>query len=113
MRRRTSRRGATLRRRILWIVSPLAVSLVLFLGVHSLFGVDFAAATPLLPDMPHFQFEQQAQLHCPEDSVVWATARRGVYNANGERWYGRTADGTFACLRDAEQAGYHASRAPQ
>jgi len=106
-------RRRTLRRRILLSVSPLAVSFALFLGVHSLFGVEFAAATPLLAEMPHFQFEQQAQQHCPQDAVVWATARLGVYNANGERWYGQTADGTFACQRDAEQAGYRASRAPQ
>jgi hypothetical protein len=113
MMRPTPRRGNALPRRALWIAVPLAVSLLLFLGVHSMFGVEFAAATPLLPEMPHFQFEQQAQQHCPEDAVVWATARLGVYNANGERWYGHTADGAFACLRDAEQAGYHASRTAQ
>lgn len=111
MTRQIRKRGDLLRRRILWIASPLVVSLLLVLGVHSMVGVELAAATPLLLDVPHFQFEQQAQLHCPANSVVWATSRLGTYNLSGERWYGQTADGTFACLQDAEKAGYHASRA--
>ncbi len=110
MTRQIRKRGDFLRRRILWIASLLVVSPLVLLGAHSMFGVELAAAIPLLPDPPHFQFEQQAQLHCPDDSVVWATARLDTYNVNGERWYGQTADGTFTCLRDAEKAGYRTSR---
>ena len=80
----------------------LAVSLLLL-------GMPLAEAAALLPDMPHFQFELQAQQHCPADDVVWVVATRGLYNSSGERWYGRTSNGTYACLADAEKAGYHAS----
>ena len=80
----------------------LAVSL-LFLGA------PLAEAAAVLPDMPHFQFELQAQQHCPADAVVWVVATRGLYNSSSERWYGRTSNGTYACLADAEKAGYRAS----
>src|SRR5689334_9399625 len=80
----------------------LAVSLLLL-------GMPLAQAAPLSSDMPHFQFELQAQQYCPADAVVWVVANRGLYNASSERWYGRTSNGTYACLADAERAGYRAS----
>ena len=80
----------------------LAVSLLLL-------GVPLAEAAALPSDMPHFQFELQAQQHCPADAVVWVVATRGLYNSSSERWYGRTSNGTYACLGDAEKAGYRAS----
>jgi hypothetical protein len=107
---RTRKNDHPLARRMLWISSPLVISLPLILGVQSLFSANFINVAALLPDVPHFQFEQQAQQHCPGDSVVWTTARSGIYNSNTERWYGRTGDGTFTCLLDAQQAGYHATR---
>jgi hypothetical protein len=67
--------------------------------------VDGFAAEPLL-----FQFEQQAQQHCPGDSVVWAEAALQLYNVKGERWYGATKSGAYVCLRDGEKAGYRARR---
>jgi hypothetical protein len=81
-----------------------------FLAVSLLFlGVPSAEAAVLPPEMPHFQFEQQAQQYCPADAVVWVVASRGLYNSSGERWYGRTSNGAYVCLGDAEKAGYHAS----
>lgn len=74
-----------------------------------LLGMPFAEAAALPSDMPHFQFEVQAQQHCPADAVVWVVATRGLYNSSSERWYGRTSNGTYACLGDAEKAGYRAS----
>jgi hypothetical protein len=75
------------------------------------FGLPLADAASLSPEMPHFQFELHAQQHCPADAVVWVVATRGLYNSSGERWYGRTSNGTYACRQDAEKAGYHASSA--
>jgi hypothetical protein len=80
----------------------LAVSLLLV-------GMPLAESAALPSDMPHFQFELQAQQHCPADAVVWVVATRGLYNSSSERWYGRTSNGTYACLGDAEKAGYRAS----
>jgi hypothetical protein len=74
-------------------------------------GLPLADAVALPPEMAHFQFELQAQQHCPADAVVWVVASRGFYNSSSERWYGRTSNGTYACLGDAEKAGYHASTA--
>jgi hypothetical protein len=74
-------------------------------------GLPIANAVALPPEMAHFQFELQAQQHCPADAVVWVVASRGFYNSSSERWYGRTSNGTYACLGDAEKAGYHASTA--
>lgn len=108
--RQTPKRGCSLGRRILWLSSPIVILLPLILGAQSIFGVDFVNATPRLGEVPHFQFEQQAQQHCSGDSVVWAIAPSGIYNSNAERWYGQTGDGTFTCLQDAQKAGYHANR---
>src|SRR5579872_5870513 len=74
-----------------------------------LLGMPLAQAAPLSSDLPHFQFELQAQQYCPADTVVWVVATRGLYNSSSERWYGRTSNGTYACLGDAEKAGYRAS----
>jgi hypothetical protein len=83
-----------------------------FWAVPLLFlGLPLADAAVVFPEMPQFQFELQAQQHCPADAVVWVVATRGLYNSSSERWYGRTSNGTYACLRDAEKAGYRASSA--
>jgi hypothetical protein len=67
---------------------------------------DGVAAEPL-----RFQFEPQAQQHCPSDSIIWADAALHLYNVRGERWYGSTKSGVYMCLREAEQAGYRTRRA--
>ena len=73
-----------------------------------------ALATAALPvsgfaaEQRLFQFEQQAQQHCPGDRIVWADPVLHLYNVKGERWYGATRNGACLCLRDGEKAGYHA-----
>jgi hypothetical protein len=90
-----------------WISAAVALSFPFVLGAPA------AAAAPLVLAVTHFQFEQQAHDHCPNDAVVWAVARSGIYNSHAERWYGQTSDGTYVCRKDAEAAGYHSSRASQ
>jgi len=102
---RQSDRSGNARPHRLWIAAALVSSLPM------LFGATIAAAAPLVLDVGHFQFEQQAREHCPSDSIVWAIARSGIYNSSAERWYGQTSDGTYVCRRDAETAGYHAASA--
>ncbi len=68
-----------------------------------------ARADNLPPKIPTFEFEGEAQRHCPNDLVVWATPSMGIYNSSAERWYGRTSTGAYGCLRDAEHAGYRAN----
>jgi plastocyanin len=67
-------------------------------------------ATKPMSDIARFQFEPQAQRHCPGDTVVWIEARLQIYNVSSDRFYGRTTTGAFACLRDVEMAGYRSWR---
>jgi hypothetical protein len=71
-----------------------------------------APAAAMAADAPLFQFEQQARLHCPGDAVVWVNPATRAYDFQGERWYGRTRHGAFACRRESDQAGYRPSHQP-
>ena len=68
-------------------------------------GTNVAAATPLTP----FRYEAQAQRHCPGDTVVWLDFRKGIYNTRRQKFYGRGANGSFACLEEVRSNGYRRS----
>jgi len=61
-------------------------------------------------NLQSFTTDAQAQQHCPGDRVVWANMSSGVYHLRGERYYGRTKNGVYACQKDAEQHGLRISR---
>jgi hypothetical protein len=86
----------------MWIVAIMGTAM---LATAALPANGFAAEPSL------FQFEPQAQRHCPSDIVVWADAALHLYNVRGERWYGATKSGAYLCLREAEKAGYRSRRA--
>ena len=58
---------------------------------------------------PLFDTEAAAQAHCPKDVVVWLNIPSGIYHYKGERWYGRTKHGAYACEKEAIAAGDRAS----
>lgn len=58
---------------------------------------------------PLFDTESAAQAHCPKDVVVWLNIPSGIYHYKGERWYGRTKHGAYACEKEAIKAGDRAS----
>ncbi len=58
---------------------------------------------------PLFSTESAAQAHCPKDVVVWLNIPSGIYHYKGERWYGRTKHGAYACEKEAIKAGDRAS----
>jgi hypothetical protein len=58
---------------------------------------------------PLFDTESAAQAHCPKDVVVWLNIPSGIYHYQGERWYGRTKHGAYACEKEAIKAGDRAS----
>jgi hypothetical protein len=58
---------------------------------------------------PVFSTESAAQAHCPKDIVVWLNIPSGIYHDKGERWYGRTKHGAYACEKEAIKAGDRAS----
>ena len=92
----------------------LAAALFAFAGVLPTHGA--AAPTPpahavvaqaSLP--PLFDMESAAQAHCPRDVVVWLNIPSGIYHYKGERWYGHTKHGAYACEKEAIKAGDRAS----
>lgn len=83
----------------LWLI--LAVVLVLWIA---------APVVAVSANVALFQTEQEAQQHCPTDTVVWVNTKSGVYHFRGQRWYGATANGAFVCRNEADQAGYRATR---
>jgi hypothetical protein len=56
-----------------------------------------------------FSTEAGAQAHCPRDTVVWLNIPSGIYHYRGERWYGRTKHGAYACEKEAIAAGDRAT----
>jgi len=56
-----------------------------------------------------FRYEEQAQRHCPGDSVVWLDFRKRRYYVHGQKLYGRGFDGSFVCLQEARSSQYRRS----
>ena len=67
-------------------------------------GPSFAQSLQLFPT------ETTAQKHCPTDIVVWANLPTRIYHFKGMRWYGITKSGAYVCEKEADQAGYRATR---
>jgi hypothetical protein len=70
----------------------------------SKYAIEAQASLP-----PLFSTEDAAQAHCPRDTVVWLNIPSGIYHYKGERWYGRTKHGAYACEREAVAAGDRAT----
>lgn len=62
------------------------------------------------PSASHFQTEQEAKQHCPNDTVVWVNTKTGVYHLKGERWYGVTRYGVYECRKEADAEGDRLTR---
>lgn len=60
--------------------------------------------------LDQFQSEQQAQKHCPNDTVAWLNLPTGIFHFKGQRWYGRTKNGAYVCEQEAENEGDRATR---
>jgi hypothetical protein len=91
----------------------LAAGLFAFAGLVP----AYVAAAPSSPTAtvaqaalsPLFDTAGAAQAHCPKDVVVWLNIPSGIYHYKGERWYGRTKHGAYACEQEAIKAGDRAS----
>lgn len=58
-------------------------------------------------ELKEFETEKAAQAHCPKDTVVWSEVKGGgYYHLRGSNWYGKTRDGGYLCLGEAERAGW-------
>jgi hypothetical protein len=87
--------AAILARRIVLAVGPLIVAA----------AAAPATAVPLTP----FRYEDQAQRHCPADTVVWLDFRKGIYYSRGQRPYGMGFDGSYVCKGEAQASRYRRS----
>lgn len=91
----------------------LAAALFALVGLSPSYGgaasssPTMAVAQAALP--PLFSTVSEAQAHCPKDIVVWLNIPSGIYHYKGERWYGRTKHGAYACEKEAIKAGDRAS----
>jgi len=76
---------------------PHALSLAAVLA-----GAATAAALPLTP----FRTQEQAQRHCPGDTVVWLDFAKGKYYSKGQQLYGRGLNGSYVCREEARSSFY-------
>jgi len=54
-----------------------------------------------------FRTEEQAQAHCPKDTVVWLDPQSGIYYLKGHASYASSTAGRYACRGEADAAGMH------
>jgi hypothetical protein len=72
------------------------------------FPLAFTACAQSPEVLVAFRTEQQAQEHCPKDTVVWVDPQNGGYHLNTSPSYGQAGAGRYACRREAESAGMRA-----
>ena len=65
-------------------------------------GAASATALPLTP----FRYKEQAQRHCPGDTVVWLDFSKGKYYSKGQQLYGRGLNGSYVCREEARSSFY-------
>jgi hypothetical protein len=65
-------------------------------------GAAGAVALPLTP----FRTQDQAQRHCPGDTVVWLDFTKGKYYSKGQALYGRGLNGSYVCREEARSSFY-------
>lgn len=60
-------------------------------------------------DSSQYFSEQDAQSHCPEDTVVWVNTETGVYYSKAQKLYGNNK-GVYECRKEAKFAGNRAEK---
>ena len=80
---------------------PLSIGVAL---VVVLMATD-ARAQMLTP----FRYEDQAQRHCPADTVVWLDFKKRTYYLSGQKHYRSGFHGSFVCLQEARNGAYRRS----
>lgn len=68
------------------------------------------AVTAANAQMAVFQTEHFAQMHCPNDKVVWLDFGKRRYYTSGQKLYARGRTASFVCMKEAKRSGYNKSR---
>ena len=61
-------------------------------------------------EVPLFPSEHEAEQNCPADLVVWVDPAKHIFYYRGQRWYGSTPTGGYACRKEAEKHGFRPNR---
>lgn len=56
-----------------------------------------------------FRYEEQAQRHCPRDTIVWLDFGKGRYYLKNQARYASGYTGSFVCRKEADDSGYRRS----
>jgi len=51
-----------------------------------------------------------SQPSCPGDIVVWENSSTHVYHLSGDKYFGNTKHGAYACKADADKGGFRAAK---
>jgi hypothetical protein len=54
-----------------------------------------------------FSSQSDAASKCSGDTVVWANSTSKALHLSGDRYFGKSKHGFYACEKDAMSAGYH------
>ncbi len=82
---------------------------VLTTGALALLLLFGTPSVPAASSLSLYTSQEEAQQHCPRDTVVWLNLPTRVYHFQGQRWYGRTKNGAYVCKREADAAGARSS----
>jgi hypothetical protein len=77
----------------------VAVSLLITMG----------ASAHAIASLSVYASEDQAQQHCPRDTIVWLNVETRAYSLKGQRSYGRGRNSAYACKSEADAAGARSS----
>jgi hypothetical protein len=69
----------------------------------------FPATNAMAQVLTPFRYEDQAQRHCPTDTVVWLDFKKGKYYVSSQKLYGHGIHGSFVCLQEARRSLYRRS----
>ncbi len=92
-------------RRVHTRMRSTAVRAVLTSAVLAILLIVETPAVQAAISLSLYTSQEQAQQHCPHDTVVWLNLPTRVYHLQGQRWYGRTKNGAYVCKREADAAG--------
>jgi hypothetical protein len=77
--------------------------------VALVFIVVLAAADARAQALSLFRYEDQAQRHCPADTVVWLDFKKHRYYVRGQKLYASGFHGSFVCSQEARRNLYRRS----
>lgn len=78
--------------------------------LFALMGAALASPRVDTSAVPQFKTEQDAQHHCPGDTVVWLNTWSGIWHYKGAKYWMNTKFGAFVCEKEARDKGMRASR---